>query len=776
MKGRFADFSLRTFLVRQRDRLFARTHVVTALLAVALGMLIWPGLGLRTPLYEVGEIAPRTVRASEDFTYEDASTTEARRREAVDEVPEVYDFDSQARDELRGRIARGFDFGRAAVESDIVGEPDFAETFAGMLGIEVTTAQLGLLVESGFAEEIEQNLADTVASVLARDILAEKGAVAALGRSVLRRDPRTGETVPLADFTNVLSVGEAERAVEQQILALSELNRTRRRTLAGLAARFMRPTLEANTVETTHLRTEAELSVNPVVIQVRRGRTLVRAGDEVTELARRQMERMRTPRVGASGWAGVGALGFAAAIAVLLGVLLVPARGDENWGRQAFAMCGFLIVFGLTLTRVLGFIGRGAAAQFVSEPFSDPTAYLWGVPFAAFALLVVMLETQQSAVVTQGLFAATLALMTGNLQLALFALLTGFGAIFIYRIAERRSQLLRVGTLVGILGAVLVVAMELVTGDFGGPSRLALEAVSAFAGGLLAGPLVILLLPVLEWVFERTSDMRLMELSQRDNPVLRQLALSAPGTYQHSVTVGMLSESAADAIGANPTFCATAALYHDIGKLNRAGYFVENMRGETPHDLLSPEKSADIIRRHVTEGIEAAERMNLPRDIVDVIPQHHGTRIIKVFYEKAKAAAARDGSEADESLFRYAGPRPQTREAGIIMMADSIEAAARSLKNPTPADFEQVIDRIMDAIVEDDQLAECDLTLSDMARIRESFLSTLRGIHHERLPYPGFDFGRRARAGAPAGRSGPPVLPVASARPESDGGRSASGP
>ena len=209
-----------------------------------------------------------------------------------------------------------------------------------------------------------------------------------------------------------------------------------------------------------------------------------------------------------------------------------------------------------------------------SEPFSDPLVYLWGVPFAALALLVVILETQQSAVITQGLFAATLALMTGNLKLGLFALLTGFGAIFIYQVAERRSQLLRVGTLVGLLGVGPVVAMELVTGDFGGLTRLSLEAVSAFAGGLLCAPLVILLLPVLETVFERTSEMRLVELSQRDSPLLRQLALTAPGTYQHSVTVGVLSESAADAIGANSTFCATAALYHDIGKLNRAGYFI----------------------------------------------------------------------------------------------------------------------------------------------------------------------------------------------------------
>ena len=741
-----ANFSLRAFLVRQRDRLFARTRVVAALLAITLGVLIWPGLGLRTPLYEVGEIAPRTVRATDDFTYEDAATTQARRREAVELVPDVYDFDFQAREEVRARIARAFGFGRAAVESGIVEEPDFAETFARMLGLEVSPAQLQLLVDLGFADEMEQNLADTVASVLARDILAEKGAVAALGRSILRRDPATGESVPLADFTNVLSVEEARRAVELQILALSDLNRTRRRTLGELAAGFMRATLARNTMETAHRRTEAELSVDPVVIQVRRGRTLVRAGDEVSELAHDQMQRLRAPRVGASGWAGGGALAFAFTAVVLLGVLLVPARRAERWRGQAFAMCGFLIVLHLTLTRVLGFVGRGVAAQLVSEPFSDPSVYLWGVPFAALALLVAILETQQSAVITQALFAATLALMTGNMKLALFALLTGFGAIFIYRIAERRAQLLRTGALVGVLGAVLVVAMELVTRESGGLTRLSLEAASAFVGGLLSGPLVILLLPVLEAVFERTSEMRLMELSQRDNPVLRQLALTAPGTYQHSVTVGMLSESAANAIGANSTFCAAAALYHDIGKLSRAGYFVENMRGETPHDLLSPEKSADIIRRHVSDGIEAAERLNLPKDIVDVIPQHHGTRIIKVFYEKARTLAARDGSEADESLFRYGGPRPQTREAAIIMMADSIEAAARSLKNPVQTEFEQVIDRIVSAIVEDDQLVECDLTLSDMARIRTSFLSTLQGIHHERLPYPGFDFGRRQRA------------------------------
>ena len=743
--GRSSRLSLRAFLFRFRDSLFGRTGLVSALLALSVGILIWPGLGVRAPLYEVGEIAARSIRAVGDFTYEDEAATEERRREAVELVPDVYDFDAQARDGARSQIGRAFEFGRAALESGTAQEAEFAETFAVTLGSEVPPRQLQLLVDLEFAEEVEQSLADTVASLLARDILGDKGALAALGRPIQRHDPESGDSTVIVDYSNVLSLDEAREAARLQILALSDLNLTRRRALAEFGATLIRPNLDRDEVETTHLRSEAERTVDPVVIQVRRGRTIVRAGDEVTELARRQLEEMQAPVIGASGLAGAGAILFALVLVVLLRVLLLPVRAGERWRAHAFAMGGAVIVLHLVLTRVFGFVGRAVAAQAVSEPFSDPSVYVWVIPFASAALLMMILENQPSAVVTQALLAAALALMTGNLVLGLFALLTGLSAIVLYQRSHRRTELLGVGALVGLTGAALIVALELTRGGFEGLPRLLAEAASAFAAGLLSAPLVILLLPLFEAVFERTSEMRLMELSQRDHPVLRKLALSAPGTYQHSVTVGMLSQSAADAIGANGTFCATAALYHDIGKLHRAGYFVENMRGETPHDLLTPEKSAEIIRKHVTEGIATAERLNLPKDIVDVIPQHHGTRIIRVFYEKAKAAAAENGREPDESRFRYAGPRPQTREAAIVMIADSVEAAARSLKNPTRSEFERVIDRIMEAIVRDDQLVECDLTLSDMDRIRGSFLSTLEGVHHERLPYPGFDFGRGGR-------------------------------
>lgn len=737
-------FSLRVreHLRRWRDDLFARTTLVGSLLAVALGLLIWPGLGLRSPIYPVGEIAPRTVRAASDFTYEDAAATEERRREAIGLVPDVYELDPQAGERVRTRLAAAFSFGREAVRSETAAEPVFADTFFRLLAAEADADGLALLMDLGFAPEVEQSLADAVASVLARDILAEKGAIAALGRPIQRRDPAADTTSVINDFSNILSLGEAREAANLQVLALSELTRDRRRALAGFSAALVHPTLERNEVETTRLRSEASQSVETVVLQVRRGRTLIRAGDEVTPRAHRQLLEMRASSPTASGWAGLGALLFAGLLVCLLRVLLQPARRGERWAAYAFAFAGSIVVTHLALARVLGLFGRAIAAQLAQEPFSDPTALVWAAPFASAALLTLLLENTSSAILTGAVFAASVSIMTGSLTLGLFVLLTGFAAVFFHRRSERPVRALRVGALVGLTAMALVVAMELLRGGYGGLPRLALEAVSAFVGGLFSAALTQLALPFFEAVFERTSENRLMELSRRDSPLLRDLALTAPATYQHSVLVGILAESAAAAVGANPALCSTAALYHDIGKLRRAGYFAENIRGDSPHEALTPEESADIIRRHVTEGIEYAHRMRLPRDIVDVIPQHHGTKLIRFFHEKAKRLSEERGRPVDESAFRYAGPKPQTREAAIIMMADGVEAAARSVRVPGREELERVIDRILESLVEDRQLTDCDLTLGDMSRVRASFLSTLQGIHHGRVSYPGFEFDR----------------------------------
>lgn len=751
----------RRLLLRARDYSFARTGLVGSVFAVALALLIWPGLGLRSPVYEAGEIASRTVRAARDFTYEDAAATEERRREAVELVPDVYDFDPQARDLVGVRLAAAFSFGREAVVSGTVAEPAFRATFVRLLDTDLPPEGLDLLERLAFAPEVEQSLADAVGSVLARDILAEKSALAALGRPIQRHDPQSDAVRVIGDFSNILSLEEATEAASLQVLALSELGAGPRRALAGLSAAFLRPTLDRNEVETTRLRSEAGQAVETVVLRVRRGRTITRAGDEVTPLAHRQMLELRATSPTASGWAGFGALVFAGVVVWLLRALLLPARPGKRWLAHGFALAGTILVFHLAVARLLGFFARALAAQVAQEPFSDPAALVWAAPFASVALVVLLLENAASALLTTALFSASLTMMTGHPTLGLFSLLTGCAAVFFHRRAERPVRLLRVGASVGLSAVAVVVALEVVRGVFSGFPRLALEAGAALIGALLSVALVQLVLPVAEAIFERTSDLRLMELARRDSPVLRSLAVSAPATYQHSVLVGILAESAADAIGANPALCSTAALYHDIGKLNRVRYFVENTRGdESPHEDLPPEVSADIIRRHVSDGIEDARRLKLPPDIVDVIPQHHGTRLIRFFYEKAKRQAEANGGSVDEAAFRYAGPKPQTREAAIIMMADSVEAAARSLETPGPEELARVIDRIVESLVEDDQLTESGLTFGDMRAVRTSFLSTLGGIHHGRVPYPGFDF-RRPSAPPPedsaVGRAGAPA-------------------
>jgi cyclic-di-AMP phosphodiesterase PgpH len=273
--------------------------------------------------------------------------------------------------------------------------------------------------------------------------------------------------------------------------------------------------------------------------------------------------------------------------------------------------------------------------------------------------------------------------------------------------------------------------------------------------GINAG-LLLLAYPFL-LLFERgfgvTTDLTLLELSDTNRPLLKELSTRAPGTFNHAIQVANLAEAAADAIGANALQARVGALYHDIGKMIRPEYFIENQQpGENPHDRITPYMSALIIAEHVKAGEELGREHNLPEAVLSFIPTHHGTTLMEYFYRKAKE----EGGEAavvDESEFRYPGPRPQTNEHGIVMLADSVEAASRSLDKPTPKRIEGLIDVIFKARIEDGQLAQTALTFSDLDRIRETFLSILNGVYHFRVKYPGQDGGDAAPEGEPA----PPV-------------------
>lgn len=336
-----------------------------------------------------------------------------------------------------------------------------------------------------------------------------------------------------------------------------------------------------------------------------------------------------------------------------------------------------------------------------------------------------------------------------SFEFAIVSLVCGFTAVFLTHDVRRRTKVVRAGFYVGLIATALAVAVGEI--DVTGGWQLAgLQALTSVLIGILTASVASILLPMLEGLFRITTDISWVELSDLNHPLLKRMTIEAPGTYHHSLVVARLSEAAAEAVGANESMCRVASYFHDIGKLNKPQYFIENVNpDENPHDDLTPTMSALIIIAHVKDGVDLALKYGLNNEIISVIREHHGTTLVQYFYHRAREqrrefekrvaegeANADDAPVVERKTFRYPGPRPSTRESAIISLADGVESASRSLAKPTPQKIEQLIDDITKQRLEEGQLDTCGLTLSDLAKIRKSFYNTLCGMMHNRISYP----------------------------------------
>ena len=343
-----------------------------------------------------------------------------------------------------------------------------------------------------------------------------------------------------------------------------------------------------------------------------------------------------------------------------------------------------------------------------------------------------------------------------NVDFLFISLVCGFIGVYVTLQVRRRSKLIRAGVFVGLATWILALLFQIIpitweqfpALDWGTISRY---SVAAIATGIVTSMIVGGVLPLLESVFEITTDISWLELADLNHPLLKRMTIEAPGTYHHSLVVANLAEAAAEAVGANPTLCRVGAYFHDIGKLVKPEYFTENLSaGRDPHLELAPTMSALIIIAHVKEGVDLALKYKLNQEIIDVIQQHHGTTLAWFFYKRAlqQQEDARQGGkimnireedipEVREESFRYPGPRPQSRECGIISLADAIESASRSLEKVTPQRIDQLINDIIEHRMGEHQLDECDLTLREIKLIADSFKFTLRSMLHSRIAYPG---------------------------------------
>ena len=334
----------------------------------------------------------------------------------------------------------------------------------------------------------------------------------------------------------------------------------------------------------------------------------------------------------------------------------------------------------------------------------------------------------------------------------MYFLINSLVAAYGVRNCSDRGILIKTGILVGLVNIALSLSIVMVYSP-----RFTADAIIApiagFAGGILAGVMTTGILPLIEMSFGFTTNIKLLELANLDQPLLRDFMVQAPGTYHHSVITSNMVEATAKAVDANPLLAKVSAYYHDIGKMKKPLYFIENQRlGENRHEKLAPSMSSLILISHVKDGVELAKKHKLGKEIIDIIQQHHGKSLISYFFQKAKDPKRSKGGksiEIKEEDFRYPGPKPQTKEAGLVMLADMVEAAARSLGDPTPARIQGLVQKIINSAFSDGQLDECELTLKDLHEIAKSFNKTLSGIFHHRVEYPEMvsRSGRRARNG-----------------------------
>ena len=687
--------------------------------------------------YREGEVIRGNVVARADVNGFDIVETERRRNAARQGTRPIFNFDS-----TRGESsARSF---RAAWE-ELKGQteaktPGKALTWTGEGGAGVARSLTAHKFNEEDLDRLSALIRETGDKYIYDDAEADR-----LNQEVVLVDVRnpSGQMIMPAPRTRMLSLGAARQELELKVLNLPAWSQEQRSALVAAILPLIRPNVILDQTATATAR-EAEANKIPAVtMSLKRNQMIAREGDTVTPAMLAQLAALKTTGHAGRPWHNLVGL-----LLIVFAVYWAVWKFTEHRStvsalslskRRAFALVGSAIVMETAFMRVGFTLSDSVANGMKNAPFNDPTLWNFAIPFAAASLLVVMLVDTQLAFLTgivTALFAGMLA-PTG-IQQSLFAMISCAAAVYgIGRYRERQSVTLA-GLLVGVVNAVMALALIAYAEQPFTLNAVLLAAGCGFVGGLLTAIFAAGGLPINESLFGILTDVKLLELSNADLPVLGQLALRAPGTNQHSHAVGQLAEDACRAVDANPLLARIGALYHDIGKVAAPEYFVENQQGENPHDHMRPSQSARIIISHVTYGQKLAKEINLPKKIADFIPQHHGTRTLHFFLRKAQSEA-NPGEVVDEQDFRYPGPKPQFKEAAIMMLADSCEAAARSLARPDPENIRIIVVKIVDAVITDGQLDECDITLQEITRIREAMISALTAIYHARNDYPGFN-------------------------------------
>ena len=681
--------------------------------------------------WPAGRAAARDYVVEHDFIYTDQDATDVRRDEAARRVPPVFAPNPIAAQGVLDDMDR---FTQVLLKQARSGASPGAVIAAlpDDLSDRVAPADLATLLATRGLPRVLQHARDLMQTALSWgivDLIAHADQAAAAGAIELRRmqDGRMqSEQVLLKD---VVSRDNAAAQVEARLLP-EGTSGAERRAIRILVDAFAAEDAPYDDDATGQRQAQARTAVASVTEKLSRGEVIVHRGDIVSEA---QAARIRALADYARVVDVNGIVGEALFLLVVLlvALFLLTMKSSPVLLRRGQALV--LLALGLAYVIIASLVVR-----FVSIPDWMPASV--ALPTGAMSMLVsILVSTPVGVFFSLAVSLALLPLTGMSIQAFLFAFLGGIAGTAVVMRADRRIDLVRAGVLLAAAEGLVVIVLGLL-GNYE-PRMVAGLVGSGLANGFLCGILTLGFLPVLELILNEPTRFKLMELSDLNSPIFKRMLSQAPGTYTHSISVANLAETACEAIGANALLARVSAYYHDIGKVEQADYFVENQKARNRHDDMRPSLSVAVIKSHVRIGIEKARELNLPQAIIDIIAQHHGRGLITYFYHRAVKEGRSPRVSRDD--YTYPGVRPKSKEAAVLMLADTVEAACRSLKRPTESRLERIVqDMVMEKFNSGD-LNDSTLTLRDLELIRRSFVHILEGTYHTRIEYP-----KLARAGA----------------------------
>ena len=725
--------------------------IIVIILCLTMAIILAPEIYFSAPKFQQGMIAAHDIKADREFLVEDQKATEDKKNAVAENVIPVYDYDRKVAGKIRTKLVKAFSYAVEEYKSSQKEKPpeagsvDISKSQKGKrsleanLGVPLSSEEFYVLQEQKFSVEVQQALSRLISPYYDNKFITNNPfSKSEKEKGITLRDLDTQNEREIKNPSAILNIQEIDPPLLRRVNAVFvSYDATTRRVIFSLAKKLIEPNLTLNKEATEKKKLAAIEEAKPVLFKVQSNEMIVREGEKLGYLEVIKLDAFykSTGDTKFSSFAVLVGIFFTA---FFLAIVLYFWR-TRNWIKPStrsnvdFLVLGIVAVLQILFIKIGIFISLAVNRAF---PSISVDACYFAIPFALGAMIIAVLINRNVSLILTVFTSFLIAfLFEEKITFPLYCFLGSLAASYRIVRTHQRSAFLRVGVFLGIINMAAIVCINFLTGNLF--DNLLLKLMMGFIGGILTGILVAGFTPAFESLFGFITDIRLLELANLNQPLFQKMIIEAPGTYHHSIIVASLVEAAGEAISANSLLAKVSAYYHDIGKLTKPQYFIENQHdAENRHDKLSPKMSSLVIISHVKDGYELATKEKLGQQIIDVIREHHGTSIVSYFYDKAKKYKDSSINALSETDFRYPGPKPQTKEAGLVMLGDVIEASSRTLSNPTPARIRSLVRERIERIYMDGQLDECELTLRNLNTIAETFTKILTGIFHHRIDYP----------------------------------------